>query len=185
MDVAMFERAVEATGRIVAGTSKEDMESSTPCTEWNVRDVLNHLIGGYESVAAAAGAEVQSSAATDYTAGDHVAAYEGATSKAVAAFAAPGALEKTYKMGWGDTPGEVLLGLMLADTVVHGWDLAKGTGQDTGIAPELAEAIYGVTSSMLQPQGSFPRGPAFAEPVEVPDDAPIQDKMLAYLGRQP
>ncbi|HEV2755512.1 MAG TPA: TIGR03086 family metal-binding protein [Actinomycetota bacterium] len=185
MDVAMFERAVQATGKIVAGTSKEDMEKSTPCTEWNVRDLLNHLIGSFETVAAAAGAEITNAASTDFTATDHVAAYEGAAAKSVKALAAPGALERTYPMPWGDTPGEVLLGLMIADTVVHGWDLAKGTGQDATVDPEMAEAVYGMTSKMMQPLGSFPREPAFGPPVEVPDDAPVGAKMLAYLGRKP
>jgi hypothetical protein len=53
------------------------------------------------------------------------------------------------------------------------------------IDDDIAEAVYGMTSSMMAPLGDFPRGEAFGEPVDVPDDAPIADKMLAYLGRQP
>ena len=185
MDVAMLERAVDATQPVVAGTTAEHFEAPTPCTEWNVRDLLNHLIGSYEVVAAAGGGGVTNSAVTDFTATDHVAAYEGAAAKAVKAFAAPGALERAFDMPWGETPGDVLLGLMIADTVVHGWDLAKATGQDLEVEPELAEAVYGMTSNMMEPNGKFPRGDSFAPPVEVPADAPIEDKMVAYLGRRP
>jgi uncharacterized protein (TIGR03086 family) len=185
MDVAMLERAVEATEVVVAGTSREDFDASTPCTEWNVRDLLNHLIGSYESIASAVGQGAANSAVTDFTATDHVAAYRGAAAKAIKALTAPGALEQTFEMPWGATPGEVLLGLTIADTVVHGWDLAKATAQDVPHAPGLAEAVYGMTTSMMEPKGPFPRGSAFAEPVAVPDDAPIEHKMVAYLGRQP
>ncbi len=185
MDVAMLERAVEATEQVVAGVSPEDFDSATPCTEWSVRDLLNHLIGSYETIGGAMGAGIANAAATDFTATDHVAAYRGAAKKAVAALSAPGALERKFEMPWGETPGNVLLGLTIADTVVHGWDLAKGTGQDAMVDPGLAEAVYGMTSSMMEPQGSFPRGTSFGHPVEVPEDAPVQDKMLAYLGRQP
>ncbi|MDQ4025348.1 MAG: TIGR03086 family metal-binding protein [Actinomycetota bacterium] len=185
MDVEMLERAAQATGKIVAGISPEQMDAPTPCTEWSVRDLLNHLIASYETIGGTMGAGIANAASTDFTATDHVAAYQGAAAKAIKALAAPGALERKFEMPWGETPGNVLLGLTIADTVVHGWDLAKGTGQDATVDSELAEAVYRTTSSMMEPQGSFPRGSAFADPVEVPDEAPIGDKMLAYLGRRP
>lgn len=185
MDVAMLQRAVDATRPVVAGISPDQFEAATPCTEWDVRDLLNHLIGEYEAIAAAAGLGVANSGVTDFTATDHVGAYDGAAAKATKALAAPGALEQTLEMPWGPTPGNVVLGLTIADTVVHGWDLAKATGQELQAEPDVAEAVYGMTSGMMEPNGKFPRGDSFAPPVEVPDDAPIQDKMLAYLGRQP
>ncbi len=185
MDVAMLERAVESTGRVVAGVSRDDLDRPTRCTEWSVRDLLNHLIGSYEAVAAAAGAGVTNSPATDFTATDHAAAYHGAAAKAVKALAAAGALDRTFEMAWGATPGHMVLGLTIADTVVHGDDLAHATGQGSPVEPDLAEAVYGMTTNMMEPQGSFPRGSAFGPPVEVADDAPIQDRMLAYLGRRP
>ena len=185
MDAAMLERAVQATGKVVAGTSKEQMDDATPCTEWSVRDLLNHMIASYEAVAVGGGGEPSGTGATDFTAGDHVAAYEAASARAIDALAAPGALEKTFKMPWGDTPGQVLLGLMIADTAVHGWDLAKATGQETPVEPDVAEAVFGSTTGMLEPQGKPPRGGSFAAPVDVPGDAPVHDRMLAYLGRRP
>lgn len=185
MDVAMFDRTVQATGGVVAEITPEQFEGATPCTDWNVRDLLNHLIWQYETVAAAGSGGTPPAPDTDYTAEDHVAAYYSSSVKARDAFAAPGAMEKKFAMPWGETPGQALLGLVIADTVVHGWDLARATGHDLAIADETAEAVYGMTSGMMEPNGNFPRGSAFAPPVEVPPDAPIQDKMLAYLGRRP
>jgi uncharacterized protein (TIGR03086 family) len=79
----------------------------------------------------------------------------------------------------------MLIGLMIAETTVHGSDLARATGQEIAIDDDIAEAVYRSTTGMMEPHGKFPRGTSFAPPVEVSDDAPIQDKMLAYLGRQP
>lgn len=185
MDVAMFDRAVESTDEVVAGISKDQLDGDTPCTEWSVRDLLNHLIGELEMVAAAGAGEPAPTSDTDYTSEDHAAAYRAAAAGARDAFAAPGAMGKKFAMPWGETPGQALLGLVLADVVVHGWDLARGTAQEIAIPDDVAEAVYGMTSGMMEPKGSFPRGTSFAPPVEVPDDAPIRDKMLAYLGRRP
>lgn len=184
MDLEMFDRAVQATGGVVTAISTDQLDRATRCTEWSVRDLLNHLIGQYEMVAAGAGGEAMAEE-RDYTSEDHVAAYYAASVRARDAFAAPGALEKKFAMPWGETPGEMLLGLVIADTAVHGSDLAHATDHDLAIADDVAEAVYGMTTGMLEPKGNFPRGPHFAPPVEVPDDAPIQDEMLAYLGRQP
>lgn len=184
MDVAMFDRAVQATGGVITGISLEQLDGPTPCTEWSVRDLLNHLIGQYEAVATGATGEVLKEE-RDYTTEDHVAAYYAASVRARDAVAAPGALEKKFAMPWGETPGQMVLGLVIADTAVHGTDLAKATGQAIAVGDDVAEAVHGMTLKMLQPSGDFPRGDSFAEPVEVPDDAPIQHKMVAYLGRRP
>ncbi|HEX2196482.1 MAG TPA: TIGR03086 family metal-binding protein, partial [Actinomycetota bacterium] len=150
-----------------------------------VRDLLNHVIGTFEAIAAGAGGEVLDGTSTDYTADDHVAAYEAATARALEALSAPGALEKTFPMPWGESPGRTVLGMTLADTAVHGWDLARATGQDYAVDDDVAEAVYGMTTGMMEPRGKFPRGTSFGPPVEVPAGASIQDKMVAYLGRRP
>jgi uncharacterized protein (TIGR03086 family) len=178
MDVAMFDRVVQATGGVVGEISSADFGGATPCADWTVRDLLNHLIGQYDMVAGRA-------AEDDYTSEDHAPAYYAASVRARDAFAAPGAMEKNFAMPWGETPGGALLGLVIADTVVHGWDLARATGQELAVDDDVAEAVYGMTSGMMEPKGDFPRGTAFAPPVEVPDDAPVRSKMLAYLGRRP
>jgi uncharacterized protein (TIGR03086 family) len=121
----------------------------------------------------------------DPTSEDHVAAFENASRAAGDAFKAPGATDKVFKMSWGDTPGSVALTLAIADATIHGWDLAKGTGQEIAIGDDIAQEVHVTTSQMLEPNGSFPRGDSFSPPVEVPDNAPIVDRMVAYLGRQP
>lgn len=186
MDADMYERAVRRTGDVVANTKAEQFGDSTPCGDWDVRTLLNHIVAGCVTFAAGgSGEQVSMSDGTDRLGDDHVAAYEKASADAVAAFSAPGAIDKNFTLPWGDTPGQMALGLALADAAVHGWDLARATGQPADIDDDIAEAVYGMTSSMMEPLGDYPRGESFGEAVEVPDDAPIADKAVAYMGRQP
>jgi uncharacterized protein (TIGR03086 family) len=186
MDVEMYERALARTEEIVAGTRREQFGDPTPCGDWNVRDLLNHIIGGCISVAAGAtGKRVGFSEGPDHVAQDHVAAYKRASTDALAAFRAPGALDRTFTLRTGDTPGSVALGLAVADAVVHGWDLAKATGQDGTFDDEVTGALYAMTTQMMAPKGPYPRGSSFGDPVEVADDAPLTDRLVAYLGRDP
>jgi uncharacterized protein (TIGR03086 family) len=185
MDVSMYERATQHARVVVAGTDRKQFGDETPCNEWDVRTLLNHLIGGCVScVEGAAGNKVGMDDG-DHTSGDFLEAYDRASSDAITAFSSPGAMEKTFTMPWGDTPGSAVLGLALADAVVHGWDLARGTGQKIQIDDDIADAIYGMTTSMMQPLGSYPRGDSFKDPLTVSDDAAPVEKMLAYLGRDP
>jgi uncharacterized protein (TIGR03086 family) len=186
MDVDMYERALKRTGEVVAGTRPDQLKDPTPCTDWTVRELLNHLIGGCVSWAQGAAGKVEDpSASIDRVGDDHVASYERAARDVIEAFRSPGAMERNFTMPWGESPGSMNLGVAIADATVHGWDLAQATGQDITIDDDVAEAAYQMTSNMMEPKGSFPRGDAFAEPIEVADDAPPRVRMLAYLGRRP
>jgi uncharacterized protein (TIGR03086 family) len=186
MDVEMYERALARTRGYVEGTTKDRLTQPSPCTDWTVRDVLNHLINGARSVAAGAhGETIPFDDTTDRAGDDHVTEFKRASEDALEGFRQPGVLEKTFPMSWGDSPGSVVLALAIADAAVHGWDLAAGTGQEARIDEDIAEAVLQMTSSMMEPKGQMPRGDSFGPPIDVPDDAPPQDRLLAYLGRSP
>jgi uncharacterized protein (TIGR03086 family) len=182
----MYELALERTGKMVAGTSRDQFGDPTPCADWDVEILLSHIIGGCLTFAAGAeGRRVDAMSARHLTGQDHVTAYENAARAASAGFRAPGALERDFTLPWGDSPGSAALGLALADAAVHGWDLAKATGQEATIDDDIAEALYAMTTQMMEPKGRFPRMTAFKEPVEVADDATPSQRLLAYLGREP
>jgi uncharacterized protein (TIGR03086 family) len=186
MDASMYERALERTRTVVANTRRDQLGDPTPCGDWDVRALLNHIIGGCVTFAAGAeGRQADFANPEDHASRDYVAEYDNASRAALDAFAAPGAMEREFALPWGKTPGAAALGLALADAVVHGWDLATATKQEIMIDDDIAEALYGMTSSMMQPEGSYPRGDSFAEPIEVAHDAPPRDRLLAYLGRDP
>jgi uncharacterized protein (TIGR03086 family) len=182
----MYERALDRTRKVVGGVGRDQLDDPTPCTDWKVRDVLNHLINGAKAFAAGGrGEKLDFNSLSDNTSGDYVAAFESATDDALKVFREPDAQEKQFTMSWGDSPYAACLGLAIADAAVHGWDLAKGTDQEATIDDDIAEAVYAMTSSMMEPKGQMPRGKSFAPPVEVEEDASSSDRALAYLGRTP
>jgi uncharacterized protein (TIGR03086 family) len=184
--IEMYDRSLARTGTVVAGVDRERFSDPTPCDDWDVEKLLDHIIGGCLTFAGGgSGSPVDAMQERGFATKDHVTAYQEAAASALETFRAPGALEGTLTLPWGDTPGPAALGLALADAVVHGWDLAVATDQKAEIDEDVAEAVYEMTSSMMAPKGDFPRMTAFKDPIEVDDDAPAQVRMLAYLGRSP
>jgi uncharacterized protein (TIGR03086 family) len=99
---------------------------------------------------------------------------------AAATFEAPGALERPCAVSYGPVPGSVYAGHRFIDVLVHGWDLATATGQNTMLDPDLVEAAY----EMLLAEAALVRASGmFGEDLAVPDDADPQTRMLAFIGR--
>ena len=185
MDVDMLERSLQRTGAVVSNIDAGRLGDPTGCPEWTVGNLLAHVITGFHSMAAGAESKVvEMSEDTSHLGDDHLAAYREAADAALRAFERPGAMDKTFTLPWGDTPASMALFLAVTDATVHGWDLAAATDQERDVDDDIAEAIHSMTTSMMEPLGSYPRKGAFARPFEVPDDAPIQERMLAYLGRR-
>jgi uncharacterized protein (TIGR03086 family) len=170
----LYDRASAWTAKKVAG-AKEKLDSPTECKEWSARDLVNHLIDGAEYFAGTAkGKKVDPPAPNppDLLNGDPVSAFEESRRSVLEAYKDPKALEKNG----------MTLGIAFSDTLIHGWDLAKGTGQDAKMPPDLAEAAFNMLNGRLTDEN---RGRAFEPPVEVPKDASAQERLLAYVGRKP
>lgn len=181
----MYERQIPTTEAVVANISKDQLELPTPCAEWNVEHVLDHLIGGCMTMAAAARGEKSSAIEESGNIGeDHVTAFREAARSTVESYRAADP-DAPFEFPWGQTPPDVALNLALTDMTVHGWDLAKATDQDFEPDENIAEALYGFVTNMMVPKGQMPRGGNFGEPIDVPDDASAKDRLVAYLGRQP
>lgn len=183
LDPSVLERAAQRTHAVVAATSEEQLDAPTPCPDWKVRDLLEHLNGNLAAIASAASDRSTEEIVPPGT--GHVSAYDRASSAVVSAFQDPSVLERKLSLPWGETPGSMALSLAIGDTVAHGWDLAQATGEPYEVDDDVAEAVYRFTTGMMEPQGSFPRGSSFGPVVDVAPDAPIQDRMLAYLDRDP
>jgi len=111
---------------------------------------------------------------------DPLRTYDDSALVAAAVFRAPGAMEAPCAVSYGPVPGEVYCGHRFIDVLIHGWDVASSTGQDTTLDPELVEACVEV----LEPQLDMLVGSGmFGTPLEVPEDASRQTRLLAMLGR--
>ncbi len=173
--IDLYSAAVKGTREIIGGVQSSQLGDPTPCSEWNVQALMDHIVGGTGMVwGALAGAAPE----TPQGSSPGV-AFDAGTAKVLDAAKAPGALEKTTPIG--DMPGGQLLTAFFMDTLVHGWDLAKATGQNTDMPADLAEtcyAIFGPSADEMRKTGRF--GPR----VEVAEDATTQIKLLGALGRR-
>ncbi len=84
----------------------------------------------------------------------------------------------------GDIPGAVALDIVLADQLLHTWDLARAVGRPYSMDADLAEAALQMMQRMMRPEYRGP-GQGFAEAVPCPEDAPVQERLVAFAGRKP
>jgi uncharacterized protein (TIGR03086 family) len=182
-------RALDATEALIAAVRDDQWSNPTPCPEWNVRAVVNHLVSGNRMFAdilrGAPPAELENLRRmrdVDQLGDDPVRAYREAGAALRAAFSQPGVLEGVFQVPAGRVPGAVMLHLRITELLVHGWDVARATGQPARLPDDLAEeelAFSRGRSAPDVPRTGHPFGPAQA----VADDAPAIVRLAAYLGR--
>ena len=161
-------------------------ERPTPCTEWDVRALVNHVVGGnlrYTMLLhGAAEDEVEATRAADNVGEDPVASFLTTATEVLAAFHEEGALARvTRHPRAGERTGAELLVMKLLDVAVHGWDLAVAIGADQTIAPDVVALLLERPPDMT---GARQRG-AFAQPSEeAPVNASPQERLLHMVGRR-
>ncbi|MGW4806096.1 TIGR03086 family metal-binding protein [Kitasatospora sp. NPDC004272] len=184
--LALHARALERFGALVRSVPDDGWRAPTPCTDWTVRQLVGHLTSEQLWVPAllsgATVAEVGDRFDGDVLGDDPVAAWTAAADAARAAFAAPGALERTVHLSYGARRAAGYAREMTVDAVVHGWDLAQGIGADATIDPAAAE--FALAELAPQADGLAASG-LFAEAVPVPADADAATRLLGLVGRDP
>ncbi len=184
MSTQHFEAAAATTRSVMESVSADQMQNATPCASWDVAGVINHVVDGANFFAAGMKG-TQPPESQDWASGDYIAAYDAAVAECVSCFQAEGALEATVAMPFGEMPGAAVMGLAMTDTFTHGWDIAKATGQDTNLAPELASAIHQQSQQMIQPAFRGEDGQApFGVEQACADGSCAADQLAAFLGRQ-
>ncbi|SCE83435.1 TIGR03086 family metal-binding protein [Micromonospora mirobrigensis] len=170
-----------ATVAVVRGVADDQLDLPTPCPEFRVRDLLNHLFDVVVNFQALARRqEVDWAAKEDRLAAGWRDRFAAEVERVVEAWSDPAAVE-------GESPGmglpqAVVGAMLLADLTVHGWDLARATGQPVAAAPDALVALHGFMDRMGttgQEMGAF--GP----PVETAPGVTELDRLLARTGRDP
>jgi uncharacterized protein (TIGR03086 family) len=184
-----LDRALDSTLTIVTKVGLGEMDRATPCASWDVRALINHFVGTARwwaaGIAGDTGAGDTGAADADYAAGDFVAAYEESARRAVTAFAAEGALDKTVRLDLGEFPGVVMRDLAATEQFIHGWDLARAIGYPAEFDPELAAWLLGRARLAVTDAYRGPDGQAlFGRAVEAPAGAGPADQLAAFLGRR-
>lgn len=188
--VRLHDRALDETAQLVDGVRPDQMGLPTPCSEWDVRALLTHLVGGNGRWAGVArgeplrrGPAQGGGPGADLLGGDPAGAYRRSAAELQAAWGDPALLDRPFALPIGDLPGRAALAQHLVETVVHGWDLARATGQQPAYDPEVVRTALDFAQAHT-PADRPPGGP-FAPPVPVADDLPEIDRLAALLGRTP
>ena len=175
-------QANEVFLQVLGKVTSDQMSLPTPDDEWDVRELINHVVLGNSWAA-----ENVKSGEAPRPSGDVIgdrepsAAYAESADAMMASFAEPGALGRMMSMPFGEMPAAGLAGFRAIDLIVHAWDLAKATGQATDLAPELCEAAL---ASSRQRMAVMDRAKMpFKDETPVPADAPAADRLAGFLGR--
>lgn len=174
----------ESKLRIVPPTAMHD---PSPCEGWDVAEVIRHAIAG-ATMSAALIRGASRDGAIDMLAAtaldeDVLAQFRWAADDLAAAFAEPGALDRTVAHPAMDMPAAQLLGFRIGDNVVHAWDLARGAGIDETLDADLVALVWESVQPMrpfIGQVGQFGEGPSGEL-----EDAPLDIRLLDFMGRRP
>ncbi|MFE5568721.1 TIGR03086 family metal-binding protein [Amycolatopsis japonica] len=178
--------AAEFTG-ILRGIGESDLSARTPCAEYDVRALLNHLLywGPWLEAAGSKTAppEVSFSEAEAHLAdGEWLNAIEKQTARLVDVFGTPEAWQGTTALGTAEMPSSFVGDMVLGEFVFHGWDLAKATGRSLDVAPEVAEAVLASAAAMGEQARAMK---VYGEEVPVAKGATTFERALGATGRNP
>jgi uncharacterized protein (TIGR03086 family) len=185
-----FERAVTSTADIVKAIPAGQLGVPTPCTDWDVRALLSHVIGTLWLAEGLLGDQQPrypmapgGLPAADLAGEDPAAAYAEASAAALAAAATGDALTRLHLTPLGEMPGPALAGFTTLDILVHGWDPATATGQPADLDGRLAAHVLAFAERALATPES--RGGRIGPALPSAAGAPVTDRLAAFLGRQP
>ena len=180
----LYVRAMAATQRIIGAVPADRWHDSTPCTDWDAKQVANHIIGenlwAAELFQGKTIEQVGSALDGDLAGDDPASAYGRSVAVAQDAVEAPGAMQSTCHLSFGDYSGADYAAQLFMDALIHGWDIAKGTGGNTRLDPELVEACQPIAQELTR---QFRQAGVFGEDLPVHADADPQTRLLALLGR--
>ncbi|HWF27350.1 MAG TPA: TIGR03086 family metal-binding protein [Mycobacterium sp.] len=175
----LYRAATDRAVAVVEAVRPDQLAWPTPCSEWTVQHLIDHLVGGAEyMLAAATGAEpvpTQGAPGTDYPM---------RVGRALTALEVPGALERVCVSPLGfDWPVADAVAGTFMDVLIHTWDLARATGQDEQLDARLVEACAAMFLPEMPRRG---REAGIVGPeVVLGEDASAQDRLLAAMGRTP
>jgi uncharacterized protein (TIGR03086 family) len=182
------QRALDGAHAMIESASPATLSKATPCSDWDARALIEHMIGVVQNFNAAFGGDTLTPPTTQSTAGlagdNPAVCYKQAADALMASIRKPGALDQTIKLPFGEMPGGQAINIVIGDQSIHTWDLAKALGKPFSMDEEIASGILAMMQGLLTPDRRGP-GKGFAAEVPCPASAPVQDRLLAFSGRQP
>ncbi len=160
--------------RVLIALTDADRASQTPCRDFTVAQLVDHLFGSISSIGTALGVDIvdQPDAAPEVRIAD-------AALPTIEALHARG-LDGTIDMGFAELPATTVANILNLEFLVHAWDFAIATGKTLVVSPVLSEYVLGLARNTITPQM---RGGSFAEETLVHESADALHRLLAFTGR--
>ena len=185
--LALFNQGLAEFGARVHRVGADHWSDSTPCSDWDVGSLVEHLIdeqlwvpplvSGHDLATADTMVKAERHSLGD----DRAAAWDAAALASKRAAGEPGALDRQVELSRGPTPASDYIGEMIMDAVVHAWDL----GHAIGYREPLPDDLVQFTLAGVQAFGDLSTTGLFSPAVPVPDDASAEDRLIAFTGRDP
>lgn len=174
-ELASAEAGLAVVQRVLRGLTDSDMDARTPCEDFTVDGLLDHLFGSIASIGKALGVAVpaQPTASPEVRIAD-------AAQVTLESFRARG-LEGSLDMGFAVLPATLVANILNLELLVHAWDFATATGQELAVSPVLSDYVLGLARNTISPQM---RGTSFAEETLVDESAASMDRLVAFTGRE-
>jgi uncharacterized protein (TIGR03086 family) len=180
----LHRRACDEFGRRLEAAADDQWHLPTPCSEWDVRTLVNHIVAENlwtpPLMEGRTIAEVGDRFEGDVLGADPKTAFRNAAAAAVDAVSSDGAMDRTVHLSFGDAPAPEYAMQLFADHVIHAWDLARGIGADDHLDPELVAACTEWFKSM---EDAYRSAGAIGPRPAVSEGADAQTQLLAMFGR--
>lgn len=178
--------AAAEAARVVAGTRPDQFGEKTPCTQWDVKELLNHLVlwtsYSFERRATSAAVGPELTERDFASEPDYAARYRAQLDRALAAWAPDEVWASEIDTGSGTMPAAAIAEMILMEMVLHGWDLATATGQDYTCPDDVAAVVAKAVAETAEMYREYD---GFAAEIELGEDATVFERALAVSGRRP
>jgi uncharacterized protein (TIGR03086 family) len=171
---------LDAYGELVAGVKPAQWSASTPCENWDVRALVNHVVMGQYVFTAALQGNDRPDVTADYLGDDPLGSFRQSSEALLTAFDGDAVMSKLVTVPFGEIPGIGAMHLRAIEGLVHGWDLGQATGQSISVPEELIGTELVFAQNAIS---AVPREGRFADEKPVSGDAPALEQLAALLGR--
>jgi uncharacterized protein (TIGR03086 family) len=175
-ELAGAEQTLAVLQTVLHGIGEDEWSRQTPCRQFDVRSLTDHLLNSITQIGGAAGATFSprnENASVENQVMD-------AARPALAAWQRRG-LQGTVTLGPNEGPAQMFAGILSIEFLVHAWDYAMATGQQVDASDALSDYVLGLADRIITRRD----GTLFDEPVPISEEAGVLDRLIAFTGRDP
>lgn len=181
---SLFKQSLEQATATVKWVEKRHFKNSTPCTEWNTKALVNHMLYELSWIPDMLAGKTIKQVGTKYEGNllgkDHIANWQAAADKAVKAVN-KAKMDKKVHLSYGDVTGGQYINEIAADLLIHSWDLDQSIYCSLVLESNLAQVVY---DNIYPRRQEYASSGLFGTPFDVSEDARLQVRLLALVGRR-